>query len=433
MMIDEENFDEISFGEIILILWEKKILIIGMAVLFALASILYTVIQPKMYESKTTLLILPHVLEEMDTRQENERGGVFASDIYLSLAGAGDLADDVLREFYKNSSLGDGSKITTDEFIRNMKVKVGEPPKGVSHSNEIMITASLKSSSPQQTVDLLNIWSAMFIQRNSQLFMDKNVASLGYVSESFSNVKKDLEKTENELLAFNTENREAILRSRMDSLIKSHADYTAKYNLNSQLLPVVEANIKTLKSLLAQEPVTIRLNRGMSGEALWNFLSKNVDARQLKALEDLNIKDEELNTQNVSLKGLLYASETKSAELKASLTGLKKAIAQTEQEHELKKNMLLKIQNQREKLEREKASLIKLHAILLEKYQISKIATLETSDPIRVIEKPVLQKYPASRNGLKTLLLATLLGIFCGVTTAFGIYAVKNSQIKVKE
>ena len=70
------------------------------------------------------------------------------------------------------------------------------------------------------------------------------------------------------------------------------------------------------------------------------------------------------------------------------------------------------------RLQREKTTLQESYVDLSKKYQLSRITTVEATDPIKIVEKPILSRKPVLRGGLKILCLAGLLGLFMGITAS---------------
>ena len=91
---------------------------------------------------------------------------------------------------------------------------------------------------------------------------------------------------------------------------------------------------------------------------------------------------------------------------------------------------IAEITSQTEILKTERDTLKKSYLVLADEYQVSKVANVEANDTVRIIEKPVLAAEPAGQGKLKILLLASLLGLFMGVTVAFLVHAVQSKKEK---
>ena len=79
---------------------------------------------------------------------------------------------------------------------------------------------------------------------------------------------------------------------------------------------------------------------------------------------------------------------------------------------------LLGMETEVARLQREKTTLQESYVDLSKKYQLSRITTVEATDPIKIVEKPIQSRKPVSRGGLKILCLAGLLGLFMGITAS---------------
>ncbi len=169
----------------------------------------------------------------------------------------------------------------------------------------------------------------------------------------------------------------------------------------------------------------------MTTEAVWNHLAKEMTPEEIKQLKNMNIDDEVLNSQNTLLKQILYSDEIELASLKAYASGAKKRIDSIRKECEVTEARIAEINSQAGQLTTERDSLKKSYLVLADEYQASKVANVEASGAVRIIEKPVLAIEPASEGKLKILLLSSLLGLFLGITVAFLVHAVQSKKEKI--
>lgn len=93
-------------------------------------------------------------------------------------------------------------------------------------------------------------------------------------------------------------------------------------------------------------------------------------------------------------------------------------IDKTQKEYAALNARILAAETEVARLQRERATLQESYAALSKQYQRSRVATVEATDPIKIVEKPIVPREPVSRGGLKILCLAGLLGLFMGTTAA---------------
>ena len=406
---------EIDLVDIIDSLWKHKRLIGALVAICLIGAIAYLMATPRTYESRATLLFLPPIPSELDNES---RGGVMLTpDTYITLATAEDLLDDVINLAY--SDIGAEGRPSTDDMRKRMKVQLAKSSESSKEiPNQMTMTVSFKDKDPKKAMSTLNIWSSLFIKRNAQHFVDRAGSSFEFIGESVKTVKEDLEKTEDQLLAYQRGNSVPMLKAQIQTTEGLYSEFLSKYNKDITSLPPLEAKAKAAKKLLALEKETKSLSKGMSKEALWNFLSKNLNGAEVKSLRELNIEEEMLNDQYLYLKTTLADTELEISELNASTKDLKIKMASLKKEHAIMYAKLLEMEKEVERLQREKKTLQDSYVDLSKKYQLSRITTVEATDPIKIVEKPILPRKPVSRGGLKILCLAGLLGLFMGITAA---------------
>ncbi len=406
---------EIDLVDIIDSLWKHKKLIAAFVAVCLICASAYLTVTPRSYESRTTLLFLPPIPSEIDTEG---RGGVMLTpDTYITLATAEDLLDDVINMAYADEKTED--RPTTDDMRRKMKVQLAKSAESAKEiPNQMTMTVSLKDKDPKKAMNALNIWSSLFIKRNAQHFVDRAGSSFEFIGESVKTVKTDLEKTEDRLLAAQRADSIPMLKAQLQTTEKLYSEFLSQYNKDVVALPPLVAKAKAAEKLLSLESETKSLSKGMSKEALWNFLSKSLSDSELKSLRELNIEEELLNNQYSYLKTVLANTQLEISSLNASIKDLKAKTSSLKKEHAAMYAKLLGMETEVARLQREKTTLQESYVDLSKKYQLSRITTVEATDPIKIVEKPILSRKPVSRGGLKILCLAGLLGLFMGITAS---------------
>lgn len=435
---EEYDGTEIDIVDILMIFWSKKFLIAAFVIIFALCGFGYTTLMKPYYESRTTLLFMPPVPAEMSAEMrkdpaqpQSSTSSLLPPDIYLTLATADDLLYDTINIVYGAETSGDISIPTPTGLREKMEVELNKSSEKTGATSEkLTLSVKIKDSVPERAVELLTTWGKLFIQRNSDLFTDRAGTSFTYIKDSMLSVKNDLDKTQSTLLEYQKKNPLKILSSKLETTSVIYGKAMEQYNEEMLKIAPLESRIKATRKLLSLEPEKLSLSKGMSTEAVWNFLARELTPEELKQLKNMNIDDEILNAQNSTLKAKLYSDELELATLKASTAELRKRIDSLRKDSEMTEARIAEISNQIHKMATERDILRKSYLLLADEYQVSKVANVEANDTVRIIEKPVLATEPASQGKLKILLLASLLGLFMGVTVAFLVHAVQSKKEK---
>ena len=410
-----DDYSEIDLVDILSSLWKRKFMIAAVTCVCLAAALGYLMMTPSAYESRTTLLFLPPVPSEIEG--EESRNVSLTPDTYLMLATADDLLNDVIEATYQNAASEDVPSL--DSMRRKLTVKLAESSeKAQGLPGQMAMSVAFRDQDPQKAMLALSHWSSLFIGRNAQLFTDRTGATTDFLGRSVETVKKDLETAENRLLDYQKTNSIPLMKVRLASIESTYSALLAQYNENLRALPPLEAEAKTTAQLLAKEPETEVLTRGMNREALWNLASQQPTGAAAKNPNELSIRDEIPNPLHKNLKERSANAGIRIASLRASIKDLRARIDKTQKEYAVLNARILAAETEVARLQRERATLQESYAALSKQYQRSRVATVEATDPIKIVEKPIVPREPVSRGGLKILCLAGLLGLFMGTTAA---------------
>lgn len=410
-----DDYSEIDLVDILSSLWKRKFMIAAVTCVCLAAALGYLMMTPRAYESRTTLLFLPPVPSEIEG--EGSRNVSLTPDTYLMLATADDLLNDVIEATYQNAASEDVPSL--DSMRRKLTVKLAESSeKAQGLPGQMAMSVAFRDQDPQKAMQALSHWSSLFIGRNAQLFTDRTGATTDFLGRSVETVKKDLETAENRLLDYQKTNSIPLMKVRLASIESTYSALLAQYNENLRALPPLEAEAKTTAQLLAKEPETEVLTRGMNREALWNLASQQPTGAAAKNPNELSIRDEIPNPLHKNLKERSANAGIRIASLRASIKDLRARIDKTQKEYAALNARILAAETEVARLQRERATRQESYAALSKQYQRSRVATVEATDPIKIVEKPIVPREPVSRGGLKILCLAGLLGLFMGTTAA---------------
>ncbi len=417
--------DEINLMDLLIALWNQKNVIMLCVFAFVTAGTLFAFLQPKTFESRTSLLILPPIPTEI-TGETNS--AMFAPDIYKDLAIAQDLLKDVTDSVFAD----DDDPPSPGDLAKRIQISVNKSSeeKGAPSIQSLTLTATIKGTDKEELPLILSSWSDAFIKRNSQLFVNRVGQSYEYIKETFTSVEGDLMRAEEELSSFKKKNPTSILAIQVETMKSLHGEFLSELTKKTRLLSPLEAKAKAIRAFLANEPERVNLSKSLSKEALWGFLAQRLTSGELKELENLCIEDELLNPHHQSLKSELYKLEAEIVSLNTSIRDLGNHIQNAEKETYDKQTQLMEINLETERLSRKATVLKESYNALAKKYQDSRVAIAEAADPIRVIEKPVSPPSIVGPNKKLIVALSGVLGIFVGLFLALVINMIQNYLIQ---
>lgn len=422
--------DEIDLADLLFVLWRKRNIILMTILVFVVIGVAAALLIPRTYEAKTSLLILPPIPFEITGTEKDSLLApniyFLAPDIYIDLAVAEDLMEEVITTLYPEGE----DRPTARSLAGNLKVSVNKSSeaKNTPSSQSLTLKVSLKGSEPKEISKILEAWSKAFIKRNSQLFINRIAQSYEYLKETFSSVSKDLVTAEDALSTYRKENPTSVLSMQLEIMKNLHGEFLSQYTKSVRSLPPLEARAEAVREQLSKEPDTKILTRGMTKDALWQFLSQNLKPEEIGSLGELTVEDEILNPRHETLKAKLYELDAEIISLKTSIADLRQHIEKTEKEYNEKQTKLLEITLDTERLSRQEKVLKDSYTAMAQKFQASRIAVAEAADPIRVIERPVVPQTPVAPRRTLIVALSGVLGLFFGLFAALMTNMVQNRR-----
>ncbi len=414
--VSEDGVYEIDLVDLLLTLWKRKLIILATIFIFAACAIGYVVLKPRMYESRVTLTFLPP--PPVPKGQTAPQRVSLTPDTYLELATADDMLDDVIKAMSKGSS-GKKEIVSMNALRNGLRVKFVEAAdKARKGKNPDAMIASFRSKNSKIVKQVLDTWSKLFIQKTAQFSTDRSATSLESLSRSVEKAKKDLEKAEDKLLACQKENPVSMMQIQLKAKGETYSKLLSQYDTKSTALAPLEKEAEVAAILLEKQPETKILTRGMSNEALWNVVTQSSGRLSKFDPKQFNVSNEVENPLYRKLQEESVNAEIKVESNRVAIKDLAERIEKAQKEYSDLNAKILSAKTKIERLSREKSALQKTYNSLLDQYQRLRATSENTSDTLKVIEKPVNPRRPVSRGGRKILCLASLLGLFVGTTLA---------------
>ncbi len=409
--VKEDDVYEIDLVDLLLTLWKRKLIILATIVIFAVFAVAYILVKPRLYESRATVAFLP-----VDSKTAPQSVSLTA-DTYLVLATSDDLLNDVMKEM--SSSEPDKNVPSVSTLSSGLHVKFVETSDKTRRNVEPKaMIATFRSRNPETAMKVLSAWSRLFVQKTGQFSADKSGASLESVGRAVENAKKDLETLETNLLAYEKENPISLMEIQLKAKGETYSKLLAQHAAKSAELAPLDAEAKAAANMLAKEPQTMTLSRGMSNEALWNVVAQSSGRAAKFDPKQFNVNTEIENPLYRKFKEQSANAEIKATSDRVAIRDLGSRIDKAQKEYAELNAQILTAKTEIERLSQEKTTLQKSYSSLLEQYQNLRVASENNVVPLKVIENPVIPHRPVSRGGRKILCLASLLGLFVGTTLA---------------
>ncbi len=404
---------EVDLRDYLRVVWEGKWIILITFLVAVGTALALSYSAPKRYQAETSLLILPPLSQEVGG---TVGGTVFSPETYKRLALAGDLLQTVIDKVYPN-----GGGLSPASLQSSMNVAIEQSTaKEFPGRFPLYLRVTFTGTNPQLLQKLAQAWAQTFTEKNAELFLSRAAQSYDYIKQNFDSVAQELAAKEKEKATYQQQNPLPVAQAKavaLQGVYKSDLDRLPQIQ---QQLVQAEARLSSLQTSLAQEPKFFTINRGLSNDALWTFLSTSgLTDKKLSALPSLAIQDQELNTTYIALHKEISDTKADIASLKQEAAFLKTESDKVRGQLADAEARVTTIQTTIDQFDREIKVLQATYDDLAAKLQDAKVARAGTAGPIKIIEQPILPTRAISPNKKMNVAVAGVLGLFIGVLLAF--------------
>ena len=411
----EAEYQEVDLREYLRVLWQEKWVVIVTFIAAVAAALGVSHSLPKKYQTEIGLLILPPLSTEVGGEIT---GTVFSPQTYKSLALANDLIQATIDAVYPK-----GERPSLEAVKGGIKVEVEQTTaKDFPGRFPLHLRVTFTGTDPVKLKEMAEVWAEEFKSRNAELFMSRTAQSYDYIKQNFDQVDRELRAKEEERKTYEQEHPLEILQNEVKKLREIYAKYLTKLADRKQELAQARARLEALRTALSQEPEVIVLQRGLSRESLAEFLSQRLTREELEALPEIKIEDEVLNGTYITLRTEVARAQAEVSALEDEVTFLEAELKRVSEMLQEKQRELIEVEATLARINREIQVLTDSYQRLSAKLQEARIAQAETSEPIRVVEAPVVPSRPIGPNKKMNVAIAGVLGIFLGILLAFFIH-----------
>ncbi len=380
---------EVSLKDYIDVIRKEKLLIISIFLVAVIAAGIHTLTLPKVYETRTTLLITPRITEELgeEAGASALSASSFSTGTYEKLAVTNDLLMDVIESL--------DLVITVRSLRGMMEPKVEFAANGKARSPLPLFTMTVKGSNPEEIKDIAEAWGKLFIERNAELLSTRTAQSYEFISARYEEVNEDLKKKEEEKARYTKENPLTTLTMELGVLNSTYSSHLSILLENKMELNENEARLESLEREISGSEVSLDMDKSILTQiALEQGVYLSLEDYLVDARVSVDVLKEEvsyLETATEGLKSEIDEKESKVSEVELVLT----------------------------RLDREISTLEQTYGFLSQRLQEARIAKAEQLGSIRVVERPIVPQMPSGPSKMVNIMIAGVLGLFVGVFAAF--------------
>lgn len=408
--------EEITFAEILQILFKGKKLISIVTAIFFIGSLLiaFFVLEP-VYESQTMLMISPITNTKV---KENDNNFI---DLVSSLSQYPLMTIDTYREQVKAPVILqylrkelDMEDIPLSNIANKIKVNA------IDKTN--LITISVKDKDPEIAAEIANLISNKFTEFVTETNKKQAKNSAEFIKEQMESEKVNMEESSKKLEEFLAKPRgPQELKFELDGKLVKITEYKTTLSQVQIDLHAAKSSLEQAKNLLQSTPKTLVTKKTLVNDNLLSELIKDKTGLSTTDIAKLTLTDEEVNQVYVTLSELSNQLELEVTSLTEKRVVLEKQIADIQKEIEELQAELANKQQEYELLQHELDLTKQTYDAYQSKYKeamIKQSAEIGASS-IVVISEAIPPINPVEPRKVLIVGISTLAGFFVSFSYLF--------------
>jgi len=401
------NGRDVELIDYLRVLWRQKWVIAATLIAAVVAAWGASRAAAPTYQTETSLLLLPPLSSQLGAEAAGSR---LAPEAYKELA----VSTSLLQLVKEQTGL--------TEDIAEMKKRFSATVKRLSSGSggaQFLLNATIKGPNPERLPQTAVVWAAAFAEKFGELFQDRTARSYTYVRENYEETEAELAKLVDQRTALLIAHPISILETELGALLAADTE-------NERLLAAARLDYNRaitqaagLEEELKAQPLVYRLSRTVSPDSLVAALGAGLSTREIEALSDLRVQDEQLNGTYTNLNTSLANQRVAAKQFEEEVLQREARAGALRSELEAKQRELTEAQaaigDFDRRIEILESSLAKLAASL----QDARLALAETPEPIQVIDEPLVPRYPIAPRKATNIAVAGFLGLMVGTLLAF--------------
>ncbi len=382
-------------------------LIVGPALLAAVAAFAVSQLMPPTYEASSLVVLAnPRYDLQLDPRFATEES---LPDLQsLPALATSDQILQMVVDAYTPSPAAEIENWDIDTLSRMVSAK----SKGGQYRPQLgVVILTVTSHSAADAAAIANAWADALVQKTNEVY-GQSSRDVAFLEEQVSQAEKEVEEANAAVIDFEAQNQAAILQAELDSYKRAQTDY-----LNTQRnIAYLTQDIQGLREQLAARPANEPVSLADSLTALFLQIKAynvhNAVPIQLQVDDGSALSDLSTEEQVAFLDDLVDTLEEKSSEIDTHLAELEPQILALQKQIEEIKAEKLRLDGARDLAS-------EAHLVLTRKLAEARVAAQEENGILHVISYAYPPGRPSGPQTLQNTFLAGLVGGMLGVGVVF--------------
>lgn len=378
-MTDQEN-KTIKIGKV---LWRYRTIIIGSALFCGIIALIVSFFVPKVYEAKSTLLIMP------SKYQTEVQPTAFSTPTYQGLLDNREITKEIIDQL--------GLKEMTVELLQKemtTKIIIESQPRSIYTP---VIDLIVHADNPQIAAAIANKWAELFVGRTEHLSSREIDRTYQLLTTQLDSTKRNLSQAQDNVKLLREKYKLTNMQSEMASILQQLNGVTSGTPAQPNYSQFSALNVMTFSFLPTPEP---NQQQGYRGLYISLVYALNTVENKLKQSDSQLSPEERQQLQS-------YASS-----LKVQINELTKTISQLEKGAQRLAETIVVGESELVKMQQDADNFRKNYSLLFDKTEQAKIAKAEQVEDIKIFAKAIVPEQPIWPRKSIITLIAALVGLF---------------------
>ena len=424
---------EVDLRDYIRVLIKRKWIIIGIFAVAVAASAIWSVFfLPRIYKSAATLMITKPTYEIKTTSRletvlspETIFRAAYSLETYSSFIRDAKVEKRVLKELNLDKPPYGFTYLTLDRMLSLEQLK-----------DTNLIKMSITGKSPELITKIVNKWTEVFIEENTELNLKELKENHRFIEEQLKIATQKLTKAEEELRKFDETNKIALLKGGIGTRLGEISGL--ERNLTDVDLSLDEGGfyISQLRNKLKEGKETklgnfsilsnILFLQRLIGSRAPSFILSEKGAGAEKSTTTLDIASVEKFGPN--LKEQISALELALGTLDSKKAKIKNSIDKKKKEAEKLQNQLASEELKRNRLARDVDLVSQTQKMLSQKAEEARITLASKENPVRIVSAANIPEIPIGPKRRQNVMVSGIVSLMLGIFLAFFIEYWQSSK-----
>ena len=427
-LLDDPSDDEIDLGEYVRTVIRHWRMVVGLAVVAALAALGVSFLQPRVYEARAMVAITkPQYVMNFDPRIGSSADLAPPAKALTGLA----TSDDVLAALASSpagASLPAGAQ-SADALRKMLTAEATADPS--------LVALRVRAEDPEKAAALANAWAEALVTRARDVY-GQGQGDVTYFEARLAEADQSLAKAEADLAAFQARSELSVLKARLSALQDDQKAYLAEQQAIARLMVDVEGLRKKVAAyppdadVAVGDDLTALLLEIKAFGAQTTTSVQTTTSAQTTPSGQTTTSVQTASPIQLQLGSAEVSSSKRAGDLQKSLASLSENLSAKSSATQARLGeitpQILKLQGQVQQLENESGRLTLARDLAKETYQTiarkaeeARIAAQASRGQVAIASQASPPSEPASSRRLLTVAVASVLGLLVGIIGAFGL------------